>query len=462
MSKSRFLNIVLPLLLSLVMCLLVWSIGYQTPRENFTFFIAQYLGLFVTFYVLWLNKWQLKFSHFLFLAILVRLILLFSAPQLSNDFYRFIWDGELMTNGINPFAHTPNELISHSDFLGDQYKRILFHGMGDLSAAHYTCYPVLNQLIFFIPAYFSDSIVANVVFFKVVLLLADLGAIYFARKIAIHLGVSVHKIWLYALNPFVIIEFSGNIHFEGVMIFLLLASIYFVLKNSWITGGMFFGLAVHIKLIPLMLIPFVFKKMGWKISLGFSAMVAFTSLAVGGILLTPEFFGNMMQSVQEYFIRFQFNGSISALVSEIGFAINGWDPILTTGPILSSIATIGILTLAVFKAYRNDLDIFKGMMFALMIYYSMASTVHPWYLSMILVMAIFTQYKFALVWSIVVMLSYFAYSNPEFKASPVLQVAEYVCVYLVLFVEIWRNWRQPNEASPVGIQFKEFFKNKTN
>jgi alpha-1,6-mannosyltransferase len=77
-------------------------------------------------------------------------------------------------------------------------------------------------------------------------------------------------------------------------------------------------------------------------------------------------------------------------------------------------------------------------------------------------MAIFTQYKFALVWSIVVMLSYFAYSNPEFKANPVLQVAEYVCVYLVLIVEIWRNWSQPNEASPVGIQFKEFFKNKTN
>lgn len=440
----------------------MWSIGYQTPRENFTFFIAQYLGLFVIFYVLWLNKWQLKFTHFLILAILVRLILLFSAPQLSNDFYRFVWDGELMTNGINPFAHTPNELISHSDFLGDRYKRILFHGMGELSASHYTCYPVLNQLIFFIPAYFSDSIVVNVLFFKVVLLLADLGAIYFARKIAIHLGVSVHKIWLYTLNPFIILEFSGNIHFEGVMIFLLLASIYFVLKNSWITGGMFFGLAVQIKLIPLMLIPFVFKKMGWKISLGFSAMVAFTLLAVGGILLTPEFFGNMMQSVQEYFIRFQFNGSISALVSEIGLAINGWDPILTTGPILSSIATIGILTLAVFKAYRNELDIFKGMMFALMIYYSMASTVHPWYLSMILVMSIFTQYKFALVWSIVVMLSYFAYSNPEFKANLFLQVAEYVSVYLVLFVEIWRNRKQPNEASPVGIQFKEFFKNKTN
>ena len=65
------------------MCLLVWSIGYQTPRENFTFFIAQYLGLFVTFYVLWLNKWQLKFSHFLFLAILVRLILLFLLPTLQ-------------------------------------------------------------------------------------------------------------------------------------------------------------------------------------------------------------------------------------------------------------------------------------------------------------------------------------------------------------------------------------------
>ena len=59
-----------------------------------------------------------------------------------------------MTNGINPFAHTPNELISHADFLGDPYKRILFHGMGELSADHYTCYPVLNQLIFYTSLFF--------------------------------------------------------------------------------------------------------------------------------------------------------------------------------------------------------------------------------------------------------------------------------------------------------------------
>jgi hypothetical protein len=245
------------------------------------------------------------------------------------------------------------------------------------------------------------------------------------------------------------------------MIFFLLAAIYFILKNSWITSGIFFGLAIQVKLIPLMLIPFVFKKMGWKVSVGFTAMTAFTVLAIGGILLNPEFLGNMMQSVEEYFVRFQFNGSISALVSEIGLAINGWDPILTTGPILSTIATVGILALAVFKAYRNELDIFKGMMFALLIYYSMSSIVHPWYISMILVLAIFTHYKFALVWSIVVMLSYFAYSNPEFKANPVLQVTEYLCVYLVLLVEIWQQWKKPNEGSPVRIQFKEFFKNKT-
>jgi hypothetical protein len=333
--------------------------------------------------------------------------------------------------------------------------RTLYHGMGDLSQKHYTCYPVLNQLLFFMPASLFESIPYNVIGLKIIVILADIGAIIFAKKIAEHLKINVHNIWLYALNPFIILEFSGNLHFEGVMIFFLLGAIYFLMKNNWLWAAVLFGMAVQIKLIPLILIPFVFKKLKWKNAIGFTALTGFVVLAIGGLMLNETYFHNMMDSVNEYFIRFQFNGSIFYIVREIGFATIGWDPILIAGPVLSAISTFGILLLALRRAYRNDLDIIKGMLFAFMIYYGLATTVHPWYISLILVLSIFTQYKFGLIWSILVMLSYAAYAHPSgFGENPILLIAEYSLVYVVLFVEIRKYWKK--EA--IGIQLKEFFK----
>lgn len=461
MTKSENKNRVLPILLVLIMFLLTWNIGANTPRTDFVFFISQYLALFTAFYIFWLNKWKLKFWHFFAIAILLRLILLFASPELSNDFYRFIWDGELIADGYNPFRGKPvnmlHEYFTHNNivqtYYDDAYRRMLFHGMGELSQQHYTCYPVLNQLLFFIPAVLSDDIVYNVIGLKIIVILADVGAIYFAKKIAEHLKVAVHNIWLYALNPFVILEFSGNLHFEGVMIFFLLGAIYFVLKNNWLWGGVLLGLAVQIKLIPLMLIPFFYKKLRWQNAMGFTALAAFVVLALGGVMLNEVYLANMMESVNEYFVRFQFNGSIAYLISAIGFEVIGWDPIMYTGPVLSMISTCGILVLALLKAHRKDLDMITGMLFAFMIYYSLTATVHPWYISLILVLSIFTHYKFGLVWSIVIMLSYFAYSDPDFKENMILNTAEYLIVYGVLFYEIYKNWNK----KAVGIQLKEFF-----
>lgn len=461
MIKKENKNIVLPILLVLIMLGLTWNIGGNTPRTEFVFFIAQYLLLFTTFYIFWLNKAGLKFSHFFIVAILLRVILLFATPELSNDFYRFIWDGELIADGYNPFERRPVDMFhtffTHNDvyqtYYDDSYRRVLFVGMEKLSQDHYTCYPVLNQLLFFIPAMFSDTIAGNVIGLKIIVILADIGAIIFAKKIAEHLKIAVHNIWLYGLNPFIILEFSGNLHFEGVMIFFLLGAIYFVLRNNWLWGGVLLGLAVQVKLIPLMLIPFFYKKLRWQNAIGFSALTAFVVLAVGGLMLNEVYLANMMESVNEYFIRFQFNGSIAYIVSAIGFKVIGWDPIMYTGPVLSMISTIGILVLAVLKAYRKDLDMITGMLFAFMIYYSLTATVHPWYISLILVLSIFTQYKFGLIWSIVIMLSYYAYSTPGFKENMVLNTAEYIIVYGILIYEIYKYW----DKRAVGIQLKEFF-----
>lgn len=459
-GSKRFLQVRV-LLMALVMAALVAGIAFFTPRENFILFIGQYLIVFALFYALWLNRHEWRFVHFFILAIILRLILLFAAPELSNDFYRFLWDGELLTNGINPFQFTPNNALHQyisvdgvpQEIYSDRYLRMLYHGMGELSQEHYSCYPVLNQFFFVIAAFVSDNIMVNTIILKLFVILADVGVIFIGRKIATHFGLSPHVIWLYALNPFILLEFTGNVHFEGVMIFFFLVALLAVLKIQWGIGAIFLGLAIQVKLIPLMFIPFFFKKLKWRRSIGFTALTGITVLAIGGILINEVFFANMMQSVNEYFVRFQFNSGLYNFLVNFALVDIGDSRFYVIGSVLSTMAGIGVLCLALFKAYRTDLDIILGILFALLLYYGLATTVHPWYVSFLLILSVFTNYKFPLIWSLLVMLSYSAYGAEGVAQNPILLTAEYLLLYTVAFVEIKRNWK----SDVVGLQVKSFF-----
>ena len=443
-------QILLTLLISLVMMVFYWQISHLSPNEDFFHFISNFFILASLFLIL--IKIEFNFNRLLWIAIICRIIFLFSIPELSPDFYRFIWDGELLTNGINPYAFLPSELMENNRWVDNQYMVSLYQNMTDLSKGHYSNYPVLNQLLFFIPTYLFDSIQNNMIALKIMILLADVGVIFILKKILNHLNLSIQKIWLYALNPFIIIEFVGNLHFEGVMIFLLLTSIYFVLKDKTYISATLLGLSIQIKLIPLMLIPFFFKKLKWKKSIVFLiASLAVFSL-IGMVLWhNTVYLNNMMESITIYFTTFQFNSSLFSIVNYFKSNQMGWDSTYIVGPMLSKIATVLIILLAVFRNYKSEIDIFKGVLFALVIYYLFATTVHPWYVSMILIMSIFTDYKFGLIWTLLIPLTYSFYAISE--SVMFFRILEYGLVGVVLVYELIKYW----DKKVFGLNFKSFF-----
>jgi len=76
------------------------------------------------------------------------------------------------------------------------------------------------------------------------------------------------------------------------------------------------------------------------------------------------------------------------------------------------------------------------MLFVLSLYYFTATTVHPWYIATLLILSIFTRYKFVLVWSFVVMLSYVAYTHTNYTENLWLVALEYILVYGVFIWEV--------------------------
>jgi len=74
---------------------------------------------------------------------------------------------------------------------------------------------------------------------------------------------------------------------------------------------------------------------------------------------------------------------------------------------------------------------------ALTVYFLLANIVHPWYITPLVAFAVIAQPKYAIIWSWLIVLSYYAYSNEDFSESMILVVVE----YLAVFGAIWWEWK---------------------
>ena len=102
-----------PILISFFCVVLYYFFAYDLTRVEYQKLVLLYSALFIGFILLIRHK-ALNFKFLVGIAILFRLIFLLAIPNLSQDFYRFIWDGQLMARGINPLAELPSYYIEQS------------------------------------------------------------------------------------------------------------------------------------------------------------------------------------------------------------------------------------------------------------------------------------------------------------------------------------------------------------
>ncbi|MFD2586397.1 mannosyltransferase [Croceitalea marina] len=430
-----------PIIIALGCVFFYYTFAYHLIREDFVKLLSLYSVLFFFYYkLIQFEKWNFKFL--LVTGILFRLIFLFSDPNLSQDFYRFIWDGELIKNGINPYLYTPNTLIEQSD-LAVANPQQLYEGMGSLSARHFSNYPPLNQLIFTISTFIGGgTILGSLVVMRLVIILADIGILIFGRKLLLHLGRSNHLAFWYFLNPLVIIELSGNLHFEGVMLFFFVWAMYLISVQKWKLAAPVYALSILVKLVPILFLPLFLKHLGLKKSTLFYSLVGFTCIIFLLPFYSSEFITNYAQTVGLWFSNFEFNASVYNLVKKVGvvyFEAKPWELVKAYGSLVPKLV-ISIALLLTFLRKNQDLKKLLGSMLLLLSsYYFLSSTVHPWYIVFLLVLAIFSDYRFAMVWSATVVLSYFTYANPDFKENLWLITLEYCLVFGYFIYEIFKN-----------------------
>ena len=385
------------IIFSVCFFLLISGLLFFSSRENFILLASFYLGLFLLYFFYIFKKPHFSFKLYFLLFLLIGLVSLFSSPYLSNDFYRFLWDGELFLRGVNPYDYKPIDYTTLREYFSTNYYMELYEGMGSLSQNHYSCYPPFSIYLFSFCAYFTNDLDVNVFLMHLLILVCQLPGIYYGMKISQKIGFNNTSVFLLFLHPLYLVEVLGSLHFEGVMIPMCLMFLYFMISRFDLWSSFILSLAIHIKLIPLLLFCVLYSHLSfYRFFKMFLLVISFTILLCLGLLNSINIY-NFFDSVFLYFGKFEFYSFIYVYFQHIN--IQFW----------ITLVNILLICTSILWMRNKKISWEKSIPVVLIIYYLFSSTVHPWYLLLILMFIPFSNLKSVVVFPSLCFVSYLFY-----------------------------------------------------
>jgi hypothetical protein len=411
-------------------------IAFYVNRTETLFLISCLTGLYlIYFYFIFQHSPSDKV--YWFTVLMSKVIWCASIPMLSDDYFRFLWDGILIDNDINPFLHPPSyyiENLAENPFI-DQ---TLYYSLN--SPHYYSVYPPICQVVF----WFSASIgktgnwFVNILIIRICLIVVESIGLIYLSKLLKKLKKPTSWVFWYALNPLIIIEITGNLHFEGLMLGFLIIAFYLLTKDKYYQSTLFFTFSVCTKLLPLILLPFIVKQLGVRKGIKYISLVGLFCLLLFIPFLSYEMLLNLSDSLSLYFQKFEFNASIYYIFRGIGYWFSGYNMINVIGFILPVFSLAIIIFLIIKSTAKNWSEIVELSLFVWVLYILFSTTVHPWYITPLIFFASITGYISPLIWSFLVFWSYHAYSDKGVNENLWIVALEYV-IFLVLFFLEFRN-----------------------
>ncbi len=360
------------------------------------------------------------------LAIFFRLCMWVSPPSLSDDIYRYLWEGKLVAAGINPFVHAPSDpSLAH---LRDSavYPHINHKEYAAI-------YPPLNQHIFALSAVTSPTITAM----KMTFILFDLLTMGLLILILRERQRPLSRIIIYAWNPLVIMEFAGSGHLDSAGIFFLMLALYlFTRKRSW-SAALALALSFLIKFIPLIFLPFLLAR---------RKLITLSIFVAAVIILYLPFLDagkKLFESLLAYSEHWVFNASIYELILWVGVS-----PLQARG---ISVLALLLLLILVFVGFTQRKDAeqddliyhigFNGLGGFLLL----TPTLHPWYLCWIVPFLVIFPNRAWIYFTGSVFLSYMILKGyvetGVWQENIAVQLAEYLPFYTMLLYDAARSYR---------------------
>jgi hypothetical protein len=308
-------------------------------------------------------------------ALLLRLAFLPLLPGLTDDLYRYIWDGWIQLHGINPY-HYPPEHEALAEFQSVPiYDRLN-------SQSYYTVYPPLSQLLFAVGGWFYavDWTVSYYVL-KVLFAGAEFGGVLLLSRLA-----EARNLLLYAWNPLVLLETAGQGHTEALLVFFLVGTVWAVRADRPRTASLFLVGAGMVKLYPFVLWPYLLRRYGitalWPgVLLGMGLCAPYAA---------PYALPHLKASVDLFSQLFEFNAGLYYVTKHLIWMGTGADWSKVIGPTFRYLFLGALLPLYVLD-WRRDWSFRRAVVVTIGLFLVLSTTVHPWYVLPMLALGVVPQ-----------------------------------------------------------------------
>lgn len=214
-------------------------------------------------------------------AVIFRATLFPLPPTLSNDLYRYLWEGESQRAGQNPYLSAP-AAAARTGLPPAEFERVP-------GKRYRAAYPPLTELLFWLTARLDGAAA-----FKLASVLFDLATLLVIVGLLRARGQPAVRALLYGWCPLVVLEFAGSGHNDSLALFALLLANFLIIRqrtavsivalaaatmSKWFAavtlpvflrsrqrrdwwGGLLFALTVLVFCLP-------YRSAGWKLFTGF-------------------------------------------------------------------------------------------------------------------------------------------------------------------------------------------------
>jgi hypothetical protein len=274
----------------------------DVERDAWTFVLGYAVGFLALLWLMGAARGRsLSPAILLGVAVVLRLLVLPMPPTLSDDLYRYVWDGRMILAGINPYSSSPDD-ESLRALRDDDFERIAHRDVE-------TVYPPLALVLFSIASALPHPFLA----YKVLLALLDLGGCALLVVLARRLERPTLNVVWYAWSPLAVFEGAGMGHVDAAGVPFVVACVLLLeptlarptaAVRHRLVAGLAAAAGVLIKLVPLVTLPLWLRFGGRRFALAAAGAIA---IGLGGAVWSV---GGMPPGLVRYGVSWEFNGFI--------------------------------------------------------------------------------------------------------------------------------------------------------
>ncbi len=411
-----------------------------------------FMGLAGVFYIIALElmrRNEVIFSHPKVLMFICLIALIMRLTYSASDFiqetdpFRYIWDGQAIIQGVNPYQHSPQEAIQHnfrpaSNALLAQevYHKINHEGIK-------TIYPPLAQGLFALSQWLTPW---KIIGWKWTVTLAD--CVIMGILIAIFGRISLPKAWVivYAWSPLVIKEFSNSVHSDVFALLMLSLMIYALVRGWQVLAYIALAGAVLIKLFAIVLLPLLIcwrfkdqkRYLLQNLLIFFSILIlSYLPFLNAGIFLT--------EGLGRFLSEWQTNEGIFGLIIWAVSLLPMGEGLQNLSSRLVSVCLFSAGLAGILSWLRKENSIrslMKAMVVTLAMLFFLLPTGNPWYYTWVVLFVPFLPLRALILFSVLVFAYYldfyFTYHHDR-STFIFVRWIEYGIFFTILGGELWRR-----------------------